>query len=90
MTRCPGEVTARLALDWKLISQFALDCTKMLWSLTRARSKRQGAVVCGASDAHTGKSNLKVMTPALVANMELHCRDSVNRAAVSKDVVYGM
>ncbi|KAG2862944.1 hypothetical protein PC113_g5819 [Phytophthora cactorum] len=30
------------------------------------------------------------MTPALVANMELHCRDSVNRAAVSKDVVYGI
>ncbi|KAG3032376.1 hypothetical protein PC119_g5768 [Phytophthora cactorum] len=59
-------------------------------SIEGARSKRQGAVVCGASDAHTGKSNLKVMTPALVANMELHCRDSVNRAAVSKDVVYGM
>ncbi|POM71361.1 Hypothetical protein PHPALM_12086 [Phytophthora palmivora] len=35
------------------------------------------------------KDNMKVITPALVTSMELHCRDAINRAAENKDMVYG-
>ncbi|EGZ18012.1 hypothetical protein PHYSODRAFT_501165 [Phytophthora sojae] len=35
-------------------------------------------------------SNTSVMTPALVASMELHCRDFVTKAANNEDMVYGM
>ncbi|EGZ19513.1 hypothetical protein PHYSODRAFT_494764, partial [Phytophthora sojae] len=35
-------------------------------------------------------ANMNVMTPALVASMELHCRDFVTKAANNEDMVYGM
>ncbi|POM69969.1 Hypothetical protein PHPALM_13689 [Phytophthora palmivora] len=35
------------------------------------------------------KDNMKVITPALVTSMALHCRDAINRAAENKDMVYG-
>ncbi|EGZ15309.1 hypothetical protein PHYSODRAFT_333578 [Phytophthora sojae] len=35
-------------------------------------------------------ANMNVMTPALVASMELHCRDFVIKAANNEDMVYGM
>ncbi|POM80843.1 Hypothetical protein PHPALM_1269 [Phytophthora palmivora] len=35
------------------------------------------------------KDSMKVITPALVTNMELHCREAINRAAENKDMVYG-
>ncbi|EGZ15963.1 hypothetical protein PHYSODRAFT_334155 [Phytophthora sojae] len=35
-------------------------------------------------------ANMNVMTPALVASMELHCRDFATKAANNEDMVYGM
>ncbi|EGZ11576.1 hypothetical protein PHYSODRAFT_517441, partial [Phytophthora sojae] len=35
-------------------------------------------------------ANMNVMTPALEASMELHCRDFATKAANNEDMVYGM
>ncbi|ETI37952.1 hypothetical protein F442_16062 [Phytophthora nicotianae P10297] len=36
------------------------------------------------------EASIKCITPTLVTNMELHCRDAVNAAEKMNDMVYGI